>query len=107
MKPERWQQIDKLLEEALERDASDRAAFLDQACAGDEALRRKVEALLAAYEQAGDFLTRPALEVAARLRAEEQAQSNQAMGQAAEMFDALLPTRGPSSPESGSLPVSS
>ena len=107
MKPERWHQIDRLLEEALERDASDRAAFLDRACAGDEALRRNVEALLAASEQAGDFLARPALEVAARLQAEEQAQSNQATGQAAEMFDALLPTRGPSSPESGSLPVTS
>ena len=72
MKPERWQQIDKLLEEALERDASDRAAFLDQACAGDGALRGKVEALLAASEQAGDFLTRPALEVAARKMVEDQ-----------------------------------
>jgi len=52
MKPERWHQIDRLLEEALERDASDRPAFLDQACAGDEALRRKVKTLLDAYEQA-------------------------------------------------------
>ncbi len=72
MKPERWHQIDKLLEEALERDASDRAGFLDQACAGDESLRGKVEALLAASEQAGDFLTRPALEVAAREMAADE-----------------------------------
>ena len=45
MTHERWQLIDKLLEDALERGTNERAAFLDQACAGDEALRRKVELL--------------------------------------------------------------
>jgi hypothetical protein len=39
MKPERWKQIDKLLSEALEMDLDKRAAFLDEACAGNEALR--------------------------------------------------------------------
>ena len=36
-----------------------RAAFLDEACAGDGALRRRVERLLAAYPMAGGFLERP------------------------------------------------
>jgi hypothetical protein len=40
MKPERWQQIDQILEAALERDRDEWAAFLDQACAGDEELLR-------------------------------------------------------------------
>ncbi len=53
MKPERWQQIDQVLEAALERDRNEWAAFLDQACAGDEELRREVESLLRAHEQAG------------------------------------------------------
>lgn len=66
MTPERWRQVDKLLEEALELEAGERSAFLDQACAGDEALRRKVEALLAAHERAEGFIETPAMEVAAR-----------------------------------------
>jgi serine/threonine protein kinase len=48
---------------ALERaTAAQRAAFLDEACAGDEGLRRRVERLLAAHGQAGDFLERPVAE---------------------------------------------
>jgi eukaryotic-like serine/threonine-protein kinase len=35
---------------------AERAAYLDQACAGDLVLRREVESLLSAYAQAGDFL---------------------------------------------------
>ncbi len=35
---------------------AERAAFLEQACAGDEGLRRSVEGLLRAHERAGRFL---------------------------------------------------
>jgi hypothetical protein len=45
--------------EALRFPAEERAAFLDRACAGDENLRRKVEALLRAHERVGDFLETP------------------------------------------------
>src|SRR5687767_13598712 len=49
--------------EALERDTPDqRLAYLDGACAGDTALRQRVEALLQSHEQAGSFLGRPAPE---------------------------------------------
>ncbi len=44
---------------ALE-DPDERAAYLDQACAGDPALRGRVEALLRAHERAGHLLDRPA-----------------------------------------------
>jgi eukaryotic-like serine/threonine-protein kinase len=40
----------------------ERAAYLDEACAGNEALRRRVEALLAAHPQVGQFLERPVAE---------------------------------------------
>src|SRR3954452_24739923 len=40
--------------------ADDRAAFLDQACGPDAALRADVDGLLQALEQAGGFLHRPA-----------------------------------------------
>src|SRR5688500_7282413 len=42
--------------EALDRDTpADRAAYLDGACAGDPALRERVEALLRSHEEAGEF----------------------------------------------------
>ena len=49
-----------LFAEALERtDPQDRAAFLDQACQGNPALRERIERLLAQHEHAGDFLETP------------------------------------------------
>src|SRR6185436_19496412 len=41
--------------------AEERAAYLDEACAGDAALRQRVEELLRATEEAGAFLQVPAL----------------------------------------------
>src|SRR5262245_33281636 len=46
MTPERWKQISLIYEGALMRAASDRAAFLAEACAGDASLQREVQALL-------------------------------------------------------------
>ncbi len=47
--------------EALEiRDPAERAAFLDRACAGDAAVRGRLERLLDQHEKAGSFLDRPA-----------------------------------------------
>ena len=66
MDPERWKQIDSLLQAALERPPAERAEFLRQACAGDEALEREVRSLVASEEAAGGFLLSPAIEVAAR-----------------------------------------
>src|SRR4030095_12140247 len=71
MKPDRWRHIDKLLGEALELEVSQRAAFLDQACADDEVLRRKIDALLAAHEQAESFIEAPAFGEAAQALADE------------------------------------
>ena len=45
-----------LFTEALQHRAAERGAFLDRACAGDDQLRRKVEALLRAHEQLGNFM---------------------------------------------------
>ena len=48
---------------ALERsDAASRQAFLDEACAGDAALRRHVEDLLGSHEGGSQFLQRPVVE---------------------------------------------
>jgi serine/threonine protein kinase/tetratricopeptide (TPR) repeat protein len=40
-------------------DPAERAAYLDEACAGDAPLRERVEALLWSHEQAGSFLDQP------------------------------------------------
>src|SRR6478736_5512558 len=67
MSADRQRQITELCHAALERNPSDRAAFLREACAGDEALREEVESLLR-YEDAADrFIERPAIEEVARM----------------------------------------
>jgi serine/threonine protein kinase len=60
LSPERWQKLDRIFSEALDRAPEDRAVFLDQACAGDANLRLEVEALLAQDADAGDFIETPA-----------------------------------------------
>ena len=61
MTPERWREIERLYYAALERDAAERAAFLNDACGGDEELRREVESLLAYHGTANDFMALPAV----------------------------------------------
>ena len=60
---ERWQRAKELLHEASQRNRADRAAFLTEACAGDDEMRREVEALLAAHDEAGDFIEKPAMHI--------------------------------------------
>lgn len=67
MKPERWQQVDRLFQAALEHTPAKRAAFISEACSGDDSLRREVEALLVADGQAGSFIETPAYALAAKL----------------------------------------
>ncbi len=60
MTPERWQEVKKMLAAALERLPGERQAYLEQACA-EPALRREVESLILAHEQAPTtFLAHPA-----------------------------------------------
>ena len=47
MKRERWRQVEQIYHSALEREEDRRGAFLREASAGDEVLRREVESLLA------------------------------------------------------------
>src|SRR6185436_8841145 len=50
MKPERWQQISAIYQQAAARTAKDRDAYVIHACGADTELRREVEALLAQGE---------------------------------------------------------
>jgi serine/threonine-protein kinase len=67
---DRFKRLERLYRSALELTAAERQAFLDQACADDDALRCEVESLLAAHPQAEAFLSVPAVEGEARRRAE-------------------------------------
>ena len=69
---ERWRQVEQVYHAALECASAERAAFLDQACAGDETLRREVESLLRFDERAEHFIEAPALELAAQAQATAQ-----------------------------------
>ena len=72
MDAERWAKIDRLLDEAIERDPQARTAFLAEACGGDEDMRREVESLLEAEAHSEPFLSTPAFDVAARNLADER-----------------------------------
>jgi Tol biopolymer transport system component/serine/threonine protein kinase len=72
MKPERWKQVDELLEAALDCPAPERASFLDRACSGDAELRRELESLLLSDGQAETFIESPPARVAADLFTDQQ-----------------------------------
>jgi eukaryotic-like serine/threonine-protein kinase len=64
---ERWAHVEQLYHAAHARPEDERAAFLADACVGDEGLRREVESLLAQPASADAFLSEPALVMAAQL----------------------------------------
>lgn len=56
MTPERWARVRELLGEALDRQPSKRAEYLDNACGNDSELRSQVESLMAVCESSGGAL---------------------------------------------------
>jgi serine/threonine protein kinase/TolB-like protein/tetratricopeptide (TPR) repeat protein len=59
VKQERWQEIDRVFEAALERSAAERPAFVASECTDDPELLAEVESLIAAHEQHDNFLEQP------------------------------------------------
>jgi hypothetical protein len=51
---ERWEAVKQLFQDALDRDPSERAAFLAEAAKDDASLAEDVRALLAAHGDADD-----------------------------------------------------
>src|SRR6266542_1742435 len=72
MKPERWRQINDLFQLAVERAPEERAAFLEQACHGDEGLSREIESLIGYDERVENFIESPAFEVAPELLTDDR-----------------------------------
>ncbi|MDQ2920851.1 MAG: serine/threonine-protein kinase, partial [Acidobacteriota bacterium] len=71
MTPDRWQHIKRVLDDALERAPGERAGFLDEACAGDQSLRKEVESFIISNQQAGSFIESPAFELMAESLGDE------------------------------------
>src|SRR5439155_2334142 len=80
MNPERWHQVEQIYDSVLEHSPEERAAFLVKACAGDEALRKEVESLLACNDEAEAFIESPAIEEAAKALAEDSEHSTSLVG---------------------------
>jgi serine/threonine-protein kinase len=74
METERWKQVEELCQAALDLDPKERMTFLSKACAGDEALRLEVEALLLYETKAGNFMEVPVLPVMVKALAEDTMQ---------------------------------
>jgi serine/threonine protein kinase/Tol biopolymer transport system component len=72
MNPERWQQVKRLYNSALELRSKQREAFLEEACAGDESLRSEIDLLLARRPEAEGFFEAPAMELAAQALARDR-----------------------------------
>src|SRR5215471_2472241 len=59
-----WTTVKRIHQSALDVDPPERAAFVEELCGGDEALRREVHSLLAYATEAESFLERPAVDIA-------------------------------------------
>jgi len=64
MDPQRWKQVDDVLQSALDRAPEERDVFLREACGGDEALEREVRSFLTLDARAQGFMARPAIDLA-------------------------------------------
>jgi eukaryotic-like serine/threonine-protein kinase len=62
MKPEHWKEVERLYNAAMEIKPAERAAFLMDACVGNESLRTEVESLLAQGRRSGSFIESPVME---------------------------------------------
>lgn len=65
--PDRWTRLGLIFEEAERLEGDARTAFVEEATAGDEDLRREVLSLLTSHQDAGPFLSQPAADVGAAL----------------------------------------
>lgn len=58
-----WQKVETIFQGALERPADARDSYLDEACAGDRALRAEIEGLLKEHATEPEFLDSPLVDM--------------------------------------------
>ncbi|MFT3744592.1 MAG: protein kinase [Pyrinomonadaceae bacterium] len=66
MDPNRWKQIDELVDAALDLPEAEREAFITARSAGDDDLKRAVNELLAAQSKTNEFLDQSAMKIVAK-----------------------------------------
>ena len=71
MTSNRFQEAKRIYSAALERESGQRDAYLSEACAGDDTLRKEVESLLGYWTEAQEFFEAPAIEAGAKALARE------------------------------------
>ena len=71
MSPERWQQVESILQAALDLNPEDRDSFLVEACKGDADLKRDVQSLLSKREDVRSRFEKP-VSAETRLLEEDQ-----------------------------------
>ncbi len=67
MTPERWRQVEAILQSAIDCPQDERVSFVDDACRGDHSLKSETLSLLKAHDEAGEFIEQPAIAEDARL----------------------------------------
>jgi eukaryotic-like serine/threonine-protein kinase len=91
MDPERWKQVDELLQSVLALPSNERDEVLHRACAGNDEVEREVRSLLRAHDKIGGFLETPAIDVAARamVRSDSAERRNSIVGQTVSHYRVL------------------
>ena len=56
-----WSRVKAIVDAAIRRRPEERAAYLAEACDGDESVRREVESLLSSFDRADGFMEKPAI----------------------------------------------
>src|SRR5215469_14368121 len=77
---ERWQQIESVFQEALQRVPADRDAYLREVCRDDSDLRREVASLLANHRDAADSKPWAAAAAAQLISGHARLQAGQRLG---------------------------
>src|SRR3954470_20766419 len=67
-----WENLKEIFHGAAALPLRERAAYLDQACDGNESIRVAVESLLKAHEESNNFVDAPAYLAAADLLTDDQ-----------------------------------
>ncbi|MEO7658678.1 MAG: hypothetical protein ABIV48_03605, partial [Pyrinomonadaceae bacterium] len=68
----RWQQIEDLYHDALDRPLIERSQFLSDACSGDTELFREVESLLSSSDTDDSFMATPEFDLGLKILAKPE-----------------------------------
>src|SRR5215470_8267943 len=77
---ERWEQVEEIFHEALQRDPAQRHTYLREACGSDSGLRREVSSLLAHHDEGAGFEPWAAAAAAQLIAAPVSLQPGQLLG---------------------------